>query len=32
MRTAKIERKTLETDINLSLNLDGTGKSQIDTG
>ena len=32
MRTAKIERKTLETDIQLSLNLDGTGKSQIDTG
>ena len=32
MRTAKIERKTLETDINLSLNLNGTGKSQIDTG
>ena len=32
MRTAKIERKTLETDIQLSLNLDGTGKSRIDTG
>ena len=32
MRTAKIERKTLETDINLSLILNGTGKSRIDTG
>ena len=32
MRTAVIERKTLETDISLSLNLDGTGKSAIDTG
>ena len=32
MRTANIERKTLETDITLTLDLDGTGKSQIDTG
>ena len=32
MRTAEIKRTTAETDIALSLNLDGTGKSQIDTG
>lgn len=32
MRTAGINRKTAETDITLSLNLDGTGKSEIDTG
>ena len=32
MRTYNIERKTAETDIKLSLNLDGTGKSEIDTG
>ena len=32
MRTAEINRKTAETDISLSLNLDGTGKSEIDTG
>lgn len=32
MRTAEINRKTNETDIKLSLNLDGTGKSEIDTG
>ena len=32
MRTAKIERKTKETDITLSLNLDGTGKGEINTG
>ena len=32
MRTAKIERKTAETDICLELNLDGSGKSSIDTG
>ena len=32
MRKAEINRKTLETDIQLSLNLDGTGASEIDTG
>ena len=32
MRNALINRKTAETDINLSLELDGTGKSSIDTG
>ena len=32
MRKGEINRKTGETDIQLSLNLDGTGKSQIDTG
>lgn len=32
LRTDKIIRKTTETDISLSLNLDGTGKSEIDTG
>ena len=32
MRTAQIKRTTLETDISLTLNLDGTGKSQIATG
>lgn len=32
MRTAEINRKTNETDIKLSLNLDGTGKSEIATG
>ena len=32
MRTFAINRKTAETDIQLSLNLDGTGKSSIDTG
>ena len=32
MRTANISRKTAETDISLSLNLDGTGKSQAATG
>lgn len=31
-RTGKISRKTNETDIQISLNLDGTGKSKIDTG
>ena len=32
MRTANIDRKTKETDISLTLNLDGTGKSEIATG
>ena len=32
MRTADIKRKTAETDISLYINLDGTGKSEIDTG
>lgn len=32
MRTTEIIRKTAETDIRLSLNLDGTGKSELDTG
>ena len=32
MRDCKVERKTAETDINLYLNLDGTGKSEINTG
>ena len=32
MRTAEISRKTAETDILLTLNLDGTGKSTVQTG
>lgn len=32
MRSAKLERKTAETDISLSLELDGTGRTEIDTG
>ena len=32
MRSYEINRKTAETDIKLSLNLDGKGKSEIDTG
>nr|MBO4517482.1 imidazoleglycerol-phosphate dehydratase HisB [Clostridia bacterium] len=32
MRVAEIKRKTAETDIYLYLNLDGTGKKEIDTG
>ncbi len=32
MRSSKIVRKTAETDISLSLCLDGSGKSVIDTG
>ena len=32
MRTAEILRKTAETDIMLTLNLDGTGKSTVKTG
>ena len=32
MRTATIQRKTAETDVSLTLNLDGTGTSAISTG
>ena len=32
MRIAKIDRKTAETDISLSLNLDGTGIAKVSTG
>lgn len=32
MRTAKIDRKTNETDIKISLNIDGTGKSNVQSG
>jgi len=32
MRTASINRKTAETDISLTLNLDGKGESAVDTG
>jgi imidazoleglycerol-phosphate dehydratase len=32
MRTSEIKRTTAETDISLALNLDGTGKSEIETG
>ena len=32
MRTAEIKRKTAETDIALKLDLDGTGRSEIDSG
>ena len=32
MRTAQIARKTNETDIQLSLNLDGRGESSIESG
>jgi imidazoleglycerol-phosphate dehydratase len=31
-RTAKVHRKTKETDVSLELNLDGIGKYEIDTG
>jgi imidazoleglycerol-phosphate dehydratase len=32
MRQAQVNRNTLETQINLSINLDGTGKAVLDTG
>jgi len=32
MRSAKVSRNTLETQINIELNLDGNGKSKFDTG
>lgn len=32
MRTAEIERNTLETQISVSINLDGTGERSFDTG
>ena len=32
MRTATVERKTRETEIAVSLDLDGTGEADIDTG
>ncbi len=32
MREAKINRKTAETDVSLSLNVDGSGKCSVDTG
>ena len=32
MRTATIKRKTAETDINLTINLDGRGESKVSTG
>ena len=32
MRTYKIERNTLETQIAVEINLDGSGKADIDTG
>ena len=32
MRSGKVERKTAETEISVSLNLDGTGKYEINTG
>ncbi len=31
-RTASVQRTTKETDINISLNLDGEGKAEVDTG
>ncbi len=32
MREARVERKTAETEIRLTLNLDGRGRSRVDTG
>ena len=32
MRTSELKRTTAETDITLALNLDGTGRSEIETG
>ena len=32
MRTAEVERKTNETEISVSINLDGTGKYDVETG
>ena len=32
LRKADVSRKTGETDIKISLNIDGSGKSNIDTG
>ena len=32
LRTATVSRKTAETDIRLTLDLDGTGKAEICTG
>jgi imidazoleglycerol-phosphate dehydratase len=32
MRSAKVSRNTLETQINIELNLDGSGKTKFDTG
>ena len=32
MRTSEIIRKTGETSIRLALNLDGSGKNELDTG
>ena len=31
-RVSKVSRKTGETDVELHINIDGTGKSKIDTG
>lgn len=32
MRSGKIERKTLETEVNVELDLDGQGKTSLNTG
>ena len=32
MRTAKVNRKTKETDISCEINIDGTGQNEISTG